>query len=638
MGAPTWPPTPEESARLFVEEYGEEARRIMGLDSDEEAEQAILAHFLFAPPRRELVSGEEVGTPLDSLLRSLTAWLRAVSDGDVQISTSDPASTDGEVLFLPRAAPAPVQPAEDALLFRVMALVQVGFLKFGLLDNRRFVAELHRDWVLRSCYTLLCVHHIAARWSAEWPGIKADFAAVRFLDKAGAMRVNTMEVPRKGMPGAFLPLYDGLTDFMEEAGAEGEAARKAVAAVRAIADPKTAGPILMGQAQSLRMTFKGMRLGPPPLPWFVGIIRPEWLLHDLREEMEAAHEWKKGQKPLRQLLAAKLKKGEGSSLPDRIKRSLRGERDGPPPPADAPTSQLEVRPKDDGSRSYDEWDQARGIYKIAATRVVPIDAPGGPLENYEKIVHANQPQIKEIRRKFEALRIEERWLHGQTDGSEIDLNRAIAALADIQAGFSPRTDWYIRFQRQRQDVAILTMVDLSGSTQGNIIALEQQAIVMFAEGLRVLNFPHAFHGFSNRGPNQCHVQRMKDWDDPYDEATCKRLANLRPGGATRLGAFIRHATWQLSQRPEGRRILMLLSDGRPHDRGEYAESYGMHDSAMAIMESRRQGVYTFCISMDNQEGAEGYLRNIFGPGRYLLLDNLDDLPARLPEVFRSLIK
>jgi len=206
VGAPTWPPTPEESARLFVEEYGEEARRIMGLDSDEEAEQAILAHFLFAPPRRELVSGEEVGTPLDSLLRSLTAWLRAVSDGDVQISTSDPASTDGEVLFLPRAAPAPVQPAEDALLFRVMALVQVGFLKFGLLDNRRFVAELHRDWVLRSCYTLLCVHHIAARWSAEWPGIKADFAAVRFLDKAGAMRVNTMEVPRKGMPGAFLPL------------------------------------------------------------------------------------------------------------------------------------------------------------------------------------------------------------------------------------------------------------------------------------------------------------------------------------------------------------------------------------------------------------------------------------------------
>ena len=42
--------------------------------------------------------------------------------------------------------------------------------------------------------------------------------------------------------------------------------------------------------------------------------------------------------------------------------------------------------------------------------------------------------------------------------------------------------------------------------------------------------------------------------------------------------------------------------------------------------------------MDTSEQAEDYLRRIFGPKAYLVLDRVDDLPARLPEVFRTLIK
>lgn len=635
MAAPTWPPTPEEAHKATLEEYGDQARAVLDFDDDDEAERALLARFLFEPPKRQLVAGEDNGTTLDEVQKALTGWLRMITGLDFSVSYSDPASTDGTNLFLPRAVPAPAQPAEDRLLYRVMGLIQLGFVRYGLLSNRRLLAELHTDWVLRSTYHLLAARHIIRQWSREWPGIKADFEAARFLGKAGLMRVNVTHVPRKGMPPAFLPLYEGLSDFMDapEGSALSRPAAEAIRAVDAITDPRAAPLIISGQAQRLRQVFKEQRLGPPPLPYFVGIIRPEWLLHDLVAEAKAANEWRQGNKPLRLLLKA-MKRGPSRRLPGAIRRAMRAE----PRVEEIVTTQIEARPEEDGSREYDEWDVERGAYKMAATRVVEVEGNVGPIESYERIVQANQPLIKEIRRRFEALRVEERWLHAQPDGSEIDINRALAAMADIRAGYTPRTDFYKRFQRQRQSVAILTMVDLSGSTQGNIIHREQEAIVLFAEGLRTLRFPHAFYGFSNRGPRDCRFHRIKDWEERYEDRVKKRLSNLRPGGATRLGAFVRHATWMMASMPQARRIVILISDGKPEDRGEYRGKYGIHDTALAVGEARRQGLHLFCVSLDESEAAQDYLPTIFGPGNFIQLENVDLLPSRLPEIFRNLIK
>jgi nitric oxide reductase NorD protein len=259
------------------------------------------------------------------------------------------------------------------------------------------------------------------------------------------------------------------------------------------------------------------------------------------------------------------------------------------------------------------------------------------LDTWERLVAANQDLIREVARRFEALRLEERWLHAQPDGSELDLDRAVQAMVDLRCGHTPREQWYKRFQREREAVAILTLVDTSGSTTGNIIRLEQEALVLLAAGLQSLRFPHAFYGFSNQGPMDCQLKRIKGWEERQDEAVQRRLGNLQAGGATRLGAFLRHAGWMLSRRPEARRILLVISDGRPHCEGQYRERYGVLDSAMAIRDLQKHGIHPFCVSLDTHETAEGYLRHIFGAGRYLLLERPDDLPRRLPEVFHSLI-
>jgi nitric oxide reductase NorD protein len=665
VGAPTV--TGEESLAATLEEYGLTAAELgLAPATDEEAEQALLARFLFAPPERQAVSGERNGLALDRVVKQLQALLRMLSGRSFGVAYSDPPATDNVDIYLPRAVPAPEAYEPDLLLYRAMGLVQVGFLRFGILQDRAVLTEIYRDWVLRSAYHLLAARYVLRRWGEEFPGLRDDLRRVSALDKAGAMRVNVTAVPRDGMPGAFIPLYDGLATCLnwKTPGPEGDPARAAVRVV----DRHTGGgivPVLLAQAQVLREHFRRLRLGPPPLPWFVGIIRPEWILADLARDIAYEQEWKKGNKPLRQLLDAMARKGAPPPVaaPDTPRLGLRGRLlarlTGPDTSAKAPAygklrdehveearaarivedDPLVVeKPGADGSREYDEWDDAAGVYRFAATKVFEVEATTGPLGSYERIVAANQRQIKEIRRRFEALRVEERWLHGQADGTELDMNRAIAALTDIAAGHQPDDRVYKRFVRQRQTVAILTMVDLSGSTQGHVIHLEQEALVLFAEGLRTLGFPHAFYGFGNTHPQECQFQRIKGFDEAYGEPVHKRLGNLRPNGATRMGAFIRHAGFVLAARPQARRVLLVVSDGKPEDRGEYRGRQGIRDTAMAVTEVRRLGVHVHCISLDAEEGADSYLTEIFGKGKFLKLDDVDALPVRLPEVFRGLVR
>lgn len=681
MAAPTV--KPEDVYKQTMDEYGvSEADLGLAAADDEDAERALLARFLFSPPQRQAVTGERNGLPLDKVIRQLQALLRMLSGQDFRIAYSDPPSTDNVNVYLPKAAPAPEQYDTDLLLYRVMGLIQVGFVRWGLLTDRALLGEIYRDWVLRSAWHILAARWILRKWGEEYPGLRADLERIPYLDKAGSMRVNVMEVPREGMPGAFIPLYDKLVVCLnwKEPGAEAGPAREAIQAV----DRHRSGPIqpvLLGQAQKLREHFKRLRLGPPPLPWYVGIIRPEWILADLARNIAYEQEWKKGQLPLRQLLAAMAKKG-GMPVPEpaqgptgkptlglraRLKSAFSG-----PSLANAPaygnlrdefiaeekakeirygaatwdsgkrpeelTTEAKIDKPDETGREYDEWDYKAGIYRFHAVKVIEVESNSGAQGSYDRIVQANGRQIKEIRRRFEALRVEERWLHGQRDGSEIDLNRAISALCDIKAGQQPDDRIFKRFQRMKQQVCILTMVDVSGSTQGNILALEQEALVLFAEGLRTLNFPHAFYAFGNTHPQECNFHRIKGFDEVYTEPVYKRLGNLRSNGATKLGAYIRHAGYMLSTRPQARRILMIISDGKPEDRGDYRGTFGVKDSAMAVQEVSRLGVHVHCISLDANEEADSYLTEIFGRGKFLKLDNVDLLPKRLPEVFRGLVK
>lgn len=641
MGAPTWPPTPEDAEAATLAEYGDDARKVLPELDDEEAERVLLAPFLFGEPRRML--GEaEAGTALGEHRRALEGWASLIAGRPLRIAAADIPATDGHTLYLPATLPAPRRPAEDLLLYRVMALVQLGLATSGLLEQRPLLGEVHRDWVYRNTLHALLARASLARLVHRWPGLRADLEALRLLSTPFRLYVNHTPVPREGLPIAFEVLLEGWLQSSSKSVPYDRdpatshavaAARRARAAIDALppgSPPSAALLVASGQASALRPLWREARLGPPPLPWIWGILRPEWVLDELSRDRRAEEAWREGPAPLQM-----LRRGLGGG---RLRGAL-ARVTGAPAAAPSPTFAAEDRPDQDAGAVYDEWDHARGLWRIGHCRVEEIEAPLASPESWLRLRESVATLLGEVRRRFEALRREDRWTTGQPDGAEIDLDRAIRATVDLRAGWSPpRVDWFRRYERFRRSVAVLVLVDLSGSVAGEVLHREQEALAAISEGLAVLGLAHALLGFSNDGPQRCTLQRVKGWDEPFDESAGQRIAGLRAAGASRLGAFVRHATATLARRPESRKLLLLVSDGRPEDRDGYRGEHGLRDTALAVAEARRHNVLTRAVSLDTRSEDTSYLPAIFGVGGYLKLDAVEELPARLPEILLKLVR
>jgi nitric oxide reductase activation protein len=101
-----------------------------------------------------------------------------------------------------------------------------------------------------------------------------------------------------------------------------------------------------------------------------------------------------------------------------------------------------------------------------------------------------------------------------------------------------------------------------------------------------------------------------------------------------MGAALRHAGWHLSQEQAQKRLVLLVTDGAPADIDERDPQYLRHDTRKAVEELAMQGIYTYCLTLD--PGADQYVSRIFGESNYSIVDNVERLPERLPNVFAAL--
>ncbi|HEY4299029.1 MAG TPA: VWA domain-containing protein [Paraburkholderia sp.] len=144
------------------------------------------------------------------------------------------------------------------------------------------------------------------------------------------------------------------------------------------------------------------------------------------------------------------------------------------------------------------------------------------------------------------------------------------------------------------------------------------------------------YAFAGRAAENVKMSVVKDFSEQNTHRVNRRIAALEPGGFTRLGAAVRHATRQLARQQAGHRLLLLLSDGRPNDVDHYQGDYGVEDSRQAIFEARASGVYPFCITIDKE--ASEYLPRIFGRAGHTILQRPEQLPTALLNVVRALIR
>jgi len=284
---------------------------------------------------------------------------------------------------------------------------------------------------------------------------------------------------------------------------------------------------------------------------------------------------------------------------------------------------------------YNEWDCGRRHYRKnwCVLRELDID-PAGP-GFVDATLAKYGPQVAQLKRTFEMLRGEDRLLKRQPEGNDIDFDAVISAYADMRSGLELSDRLLTRRHKAERDMAVMFMVDMSGSTKGWINDAEREALVMLCEALQVLGDRYAIYGFSGITRKRCEIFRIKRFDDPYDERVRSRIAGIRPQDYTRMGAAIRHLTRVLNHVEARTKLLVTLSDGKPDDYSDnYRGEYGIEDTRQALIEAHRSGIKPFCITIDRE--ARDYLPHLYGPVNWTLVDEVARLPLKVAEIYRRL--
>lgn len=284
---------------------------------------------------------------------------------------------------------------------------------------------------------------------------------------------------------------------------------------------------------------------------------------------------------------------------------------------------------------YDEWDYRRRAYRRQWCHVYLREPGSGDAAYVAEVRRRHAPLIGQIRRRFDALRGEDRLLRRQADGPEIDIDALVATIANRRGGVEPDERLFMRRQRNERSLAAVFMVDMSGSTQGWVNEAEREALVMLCEALEALGDRYAIWGFSGWTRTRCELYRIKAFDDAYDVEVQRRIAAIEAKDYTRMGPPIRHLTRLLLNQPARHRLLVTLSDGRPDDFGdEYRGHYGVEDTRQALLEARQAGVRAYCVTID-RHGAD-YLRHMYGPASYTVLADVRKLPLKIADIYRKL--
>ncbi len=326
---------------------------------------------------------------------------------------------------------------------------------------------------------------------------------------------------------------------------------------------------------------------------------------------------------------------------------------------------------------YDEWDFRAADYKPRWCIVREKIMDAGDIQFYNDTLRSYASLMEEIRRQFELVIPESfRKIRRLKDGEDLDLDAIIEASVDRMIGITPSEKVYWRRNKIERDVAVVFLLDMSASTaeaiddgrhsgdsskapddpveymmwlrnrrEGalrrhykRIIDLEKESTALLIQALESIGDSYGLYGFSGYGRENVEFYVIKDLEEPFSDRVKRRVDKITPLHATRMGPAIRHATSKLAKQEAKTKILFLISDGRPQDRGYSREGvekeYAVHDTHMALVEARRQGITPFCLTVD--KAGHDYLKAMCGDMGYEVLDDVWQLPRHLPLLYRRL--
>jgi len=289
---------------------------------------------------------------------------------------------------------------------------------------------------------------------------------------------------------------------------------------------------------------------------------------------------------------------------------------------------------EEGAFLHKEWDFRRQRYKKNWCALREVNLTAGSTRFVDDTVKKYSGLIKNLRRTFEILRGEDKTLKKQPYGDDIDIDALVEAWGDMASGMEMSENIFTKMHKEERNIAVIFMVDMSGSTKGWINNAERESLVLLSEALETLGDRYAIYGFTGNTRKRCEVYPVKTFNDEYNDETKGRISNIKPQDYTRLGVFIRHFNQMFEAVEAKTKILITLSDGKPEDYDGYRGEYGIEDTRVALLESRQQGVHPFCITID-KEGRD-YLKTMYGKASYIVIDDIKQLPLKVADIYRNI--
>jgi hypothetical protein len=289
---------------------------------------------------------------------------------------------------------------------------------------------------------------------------------------------------------------------------------------------------------------------------------------------------------------------------------------------------------------YPEWNRNEGAYQEDWCGVVQIR---DSRSNWVPPPEDMAGQALRVRRVFERLKPDlarnERRLE---NGDIITMERLVQYQVDRRLDPDPRVDFYEKPKVSRRDLAVLILLDISGSTgersgASRVLELEKRATLILGQGLDSLGDRFAVAGFCSNGRENCKYYLFKDFEDSWNAEAMGRVMAAWPHDSTRIGAALRHSAWLLSRAESRRRLILLVTDGKPMDAGYDPHSrYAQFDVRMACEENDRAGIATFAISTGENTPAD--MEIMFPHGRFAILRDIERLPEILPLLYLRMTK
>ncbi|MCZ6656986.1 MAG: VWA domain-containing protein [Gammaproteobacteria bacterium] len=333
------------------------------------------------------------------------------------------------------------------------------------------------------------------------------------------------------------------------------------------------------------------------------------------------------------------------------------------------------------SYRYDEWDYLAHRYRKRWCRLFEAAIEPGGDEDLDALKSVVQKWRYPVQQQLEQIKpLGYQRVRGQTDGDEIDIDAVIRARQDVKAGRPPDDRLYSRRQRIHRDVCAALLVDLSASTDDpiespqtsatanpsgpvpnlrdpydddpyrwaaapepeapkrRIIDVQRESVLVMAAALEQLGDSYGIYGFSGYGRECVEYFVAKDIRQALNTQTLKAIAAMQPKRSTRMGPAIRHTVRKLTDSGNALKVLLVISDGFPQDsdygpeRGDH--EYGLQDTAKALREAHQKGIETFCVTVDSS--GHDYLKRMCPDSRYMVIEEVEDLPSALSKVYTAL--